>query len=253
MSLRPIDLHAHIQPDIASRELVRLGALVFAATRSLEEAAQALQRRDDWTVWGVGCHPGLVGVQKAFDLGQFVSLTGQTPYVSEVGLDGRSRVAMELQRTVFEQILDVLQTTPRITSIHSYEATSAVLGELEKTPIRGATLHWWLGDQAETKRALELGCYFSINVAMKRRTDLLDTIPLNRILPETDHPFGDRRGTAPKYPGGVADVEGMLSAHYGLPITDVRRQTWANLREIVSTTATAELLPRSIRVSLASM
>lgn len=44
--LPPIDLHAHIEADIASSDLSELGSLVFAATRSLDEAEQALGRSD---------------------------------------------------------------------------------------------------------------------------------------------------------------------------------------------------------------
>ena len=66
-------------------ELIALGAIVFAVTRSLDEAEQALGRSDETTVWGVGCHPRLVGVQKAFDPGRFRALAERTAYVGEIG------------------------------------------------------------------------------------------------------------------------------------------------------------------------
>ena len=63
-TLPPLDLHAHIDPTIAPNDLDDLRAVVFAVTRSLDEAQQALERTDSTTVWGVGCHPGLVASQK---------------------------------------------------------------------------------------------------------------------------------------------------------------------------------------------
>ena len=80
--LPPIDMHAHIEAGIAAADLLELKSLIFAATRSLDEAEGALKRSDPWTVWGVGCHPGLVRAQNAFDPAQFAALTARTPAVS---------------------------------------------------------------------------------------------------------------------------------------------------------------------------
>jgi len=53
-------------------------------------------------------------------------------------------------------------------------------------------LHWFTGSKAEAQRALELGCYFSINAAMlesERHASMTAVIPLDRLLTETDGPF----------------------------------------------------------------
>lgn len=89
--LPALDLHAHLTPNITSGDVAQLSALVWAATRSLDEFDQTQSRSDEWAIWGVGCHPGLVGVQKAFDVARFEQLIHQTPLVSEVGLDGKAR------------------------------------------------------------------------------------------------------------------------------------------------------------------
>ena len=44
------------------------------------------------TVWGVGCHLGVVSAHKEFDRERFGELVRRTAFVSEVGLDGSSRV-----------------------------------------------------------------------------------------------------------------------------------------------------------------
>lgn len=251
--LPPIDVHAHIQADMAAADLVELRSLVFAATRSLDEAEQALRRSDPWTVWGVGCHPGLVGVQKAFDPARFAELIAKTSYVSEVGLEGTSRVPMGMQRATFEAILAVLQVNQRITSIHSYGATETVLDCLAHRPIQGAVLHWWLGDAQQTQRATELGCYFSVNASMLRRPNLLDGLPLDRLLTETDHPFGDRSGGRDRRPGHVVNVERALAQLHGLDQDELRLTLWRNLTGLVRLTHCAPLLPRAPMVTLASI
>ena len=53
-------------------------------------------------------------------------------------------------------------------------------------------LHWFTGTKAEAKRAVELGCYFSINIEMlknERHTALIMGLPQDRLLTETDGPF----------------------------------------------------------------
>lgn len=250
--LPSIDMHAHIEPDISPGDLLELGALVFAATRSLDEAERALKRSDSWTVWGVGCHPGLARVQKAFNADRFAKLIVSTPYVSEIGLDGKSRVPIHMQQETLNTVLATLEATPRITSIHSYAATGAVLSCLAARPIRGAVLHWWLGDQEQTERAVELGCFFSVNASMLRQPDLLASLPLDRVLPETDHPFGDKSSGRGRRPGNVEDVERTLAQAHGLDQQRIRQEMWRNLAELVRTTNCGALLPRPVRVALAA-
>ena len=252
MLLRPIDLHTHIEPDIAPGEIALLDALVFAATRSLAEADAAAGRNDEWAIWGVGCHPGLVGAQKAFSASEFERLASATAYVSEVGLDGQSRVPKDLQLATFRQVLQSLNSRPRITSIHSYQATSEVVATLTEIATSGAVLHWWLGEPDETSRAVDAGCYFSLNHSSVKRADILARIPLDRILTETDHPFGDR-GARGRRPGAVASVEAQLASHYNVTADEIRQQMWSNLLSLIRATGTSTLLPRAVRLLLATI
>ncbi len=62
-----------------------------------------------------------------------------------------------------------------------------------KLPETGcAVLHWFTGTEAEARRAVELGCYFSINREMLRsekHRKLVSLLPRDRLLTETDGPF----------------------------------------------------------------
>lgn len=245
--LPPLDLHAHINPKTSAEDLVRLGAVVFAATRSLAEYESVRSRSDQVTIWGVGCHPGVAASQRDFDKEKFSSLLASTAFVSEVGLDRRSRVPLDMQELVFTSILAVMQGIPRITSIHSTGMTERVLDALERTPIKGAVLHWWRGTSAQTSRAVELGCWFSVNAAGARFPADVTNIPLDRILTETDHPSGDRNSPAPRQPGAVTNVEQSLAVIYGVPTTAIRTQIWVNFARLTHETGTVSLLPRPVQ------
>lgn len=206
MSLLPLDTHAHVAPSIPSAELDRLGAVVFAVTRNLDEATTALLRTDVTTVWGVGCHPCVARAHRDFTPERFAELLDRTPVAGELGFDGSSGVPLDRQRRTLRLALSVLAEQPRFVSLHSYDATHELLIELEQTPVVTPVLHWWLGTQEDTRRAVELGCYFSVNPAANRRVDLLSAIPLDRVLTETDHPFGERR-RRDRAPGRTEAIE----------------------------------------------
>lgn len=247
-----VDLHAHIDVAIAASELTQLPGIVFAASRTLTESQAALQRRDPRVVWGTGCHPGLARNHTMFDAAIFEELVSRTAYVSEIGLDGSARVDLTRQITTFSTILDILQRHPRITSIHSHGAHDEVLAALSERPIRGAILHWWLGTPAQTKKAVDLGCYFSLNASSIKRIGSIGHIPRDRVLTETDHPFGDRTSQQPRMPGNTSSVESGLATHYKTTPAQMRAVLWQNLSRLTGEAGCAALLGRGILTHLAA-
>lgn len=242
MQLLPLDTHAHIDTEIPARDLTELGSFIFAMTRSLAEY-QDLTRRDARVIWGLGVHPGLVRSQKSFDRDQFRRLLPSAVVVGEVGLDGKSRTPMELQRRNFHDILEAVAETPRILSVHSTGAQAAVIHELNRVPVDGAVLHWWTGSAGLTEEAIRLGCYFSVppGATGSAHIDTLRQIPKELVLPETDHPSGDRRGPHPRRPGNVSEVEKKLAAIWLMSEAGVRRQLWLNLANLADHTGSLGL------------
>jgi hypothetical protein len=67
--LPTLDAHCHLLATRSPEELAGCGA-VLAMTLSLEEAASALERREPYVAWGVGCYPRSPKAQETFDAGQ---------------------------------------------------------------------------------------------------------------------------------------------------------------------------------------
>ncbi|MGO2081758.1 TatD family hydrolase [Glutamicibacter arilaitensis] len=250
--LPPLDLHAHIDPKTSAADLERLGAVVFAATRTLDEYKSVRDRNDQVTIWGVGCHPGLAEAQSGFDPTTFAELITSSAFVSEVGLDGRSRVPIARQDEVFRSILAQLRETPKILSIHSSGATKGTLEALAAVQVKGAVLHWWRGTEAQTQRALDLGCRFSVNAENMSAGSDLAMIPLDRLLIETDHPSGDRNSPSPRQPGAIANVEASLAKMHGTTAEEIRHQTWVNFSRLVDEVGVNALLPKPVQRMLAA-
>lgn len=246
-TLPPLDLHAHVATDIAPRTLEGLGAVVFAVTRSLDEYGDVSRRSDAVTVWGLGCHPSLVAAQNGYDEGRFVALLDEAAFVGEVGLDGASRVPIERQVGILESVLSAVAATPRLISIHSYRATKLVLDLVEQTGVERVILHWWLGSESETKRALKLGCLFSVNQTMDPTKLRMAGVPITSLLPETDHPSGNRRGASPRQPGQTLDVERAVGAAYGFDPSEVRNIFWKTFSAHVDTKGVHALLPPAVQ------
>ena len=52
--------------------------------------------------------------------------------------------------------------------------------------------HWFTGSIAQLEKAIEIGCYFSINPGMlktKSGMEVIKAIPIDHVLLETDAPF----------------------------------------------------------------
>jgi TatD DNase family protein len=244
----PLDTHAHIEPDIATAELAGLRSCVVAVTRTLSEYAQTLGRSDQSVVWGAGCHPGLAREVKNSTEAQMRDAIAMTPVIGEVGLDGAARTPMESQLTALRGILRVASDTPRLLSVHSYRATELVLRELREFRPDAAILHWWVGSPAETEAAVEAGAYFSVNAAQARTWKSLSLVPLDRLLLETDHPFGDRSEVSPQRPGNLTKSETAVSAAFSVSPDALRRRTWRNLKEISEKLNLVEMFPREFQV-----
>lgn len=127
--------------------------------------------------------------------------------------------SLELQKQAFEHILrHCAKAGGKILTIHSVRAAKAVLDMIEAhLPARAgkAVLHWFNGSKSDARRAVDLGCYFSVNARMletDKGRDLVNSLPMERILTETDGPFTQIN----ERPSSPADVAATVSTMAGL-------------------------------------
>lgn len=242
MELPLLDCHAHVSPSVTDRQVAQLGqAIVFAMTREPAEAAEVTRRYDRNLLWGCGAHPSFVARGGSVDLDQFARRAKRFAVIGEVGLDRRSG-NLAHQREVLSGILDHLQDEPVLLSIHSAGCTAETLRVLKERPHPGLIMHWFTGTTAEAAELLALGCYFSVNTAMRR--DMLEGLPLDRLLPETDFPVARRRTGA--RPGDTARLETLLGEIHGAEPMMVRRQFYRNLRRVSVETGAIDRMPMHV-------
>ncbi len=154
----------------------------------------------------LGAHPWWIHENKIDDsaLYDMYDRLGDINYIGEIGLDFSKRFSDEIGRKRqlywFDKYCEKLSQciaqdeNPRIMSIHSVQATDRVLDILESYGLPSkmtCIFHWFSGTHAQLLRAISMGCYFSININMlhsKRSESYMKTIPVDRMLLETDCP-----------------------------------------------------------------
>ena len=241
-----VDFHCHLDlyPDHAAavRDAEAAGVFTLAVTTTPRAwpRNQELTRHTKYVRAALGLHPQLVAERES-EIELWERHLAETRYVGEVGLDAGPRFfkSLDAQRRVFQHVLQrCAQAGGKIITVHSIRSAKSVLDLIEAhlPPGRGKiVLHWFTGTKSEAKRAVELGCYFSINAGMlgnERHAPMVQAIPLDRMLTETDGPF-TRTGDRPSQPTDVASVVEALGHLHHLPAADVASHVRDNLRALV--------------------
>lgn len=245
-----IDFHCHLDlyPDhvqsIADCERERVFTLAVTTTPKAWARNHELTKGTKYVRAALGLHPQLIG-QRAQEIGLWEELLPQTRYVGEVGLDAGPRFyrSFEAQKAVFERVLTACaRAGDKVLTIHSIRAAKTVLDMLEQhLPARRGTavMHWFTGSQSEARRAVDLGCYFSVNhemLASAKHAELVRTLPLDRLLTETDGPF-TRSDDRPARPSDVNATVVQLAQLLGRPQNAVAELLLSNLRSILTSRA----------------
>jgi len=242
-----VDFHVHLDlyPDLeaAIRQCEALQTATLAVTTTPKAFARnrELSRGSPFVRVALGLHPQLVA-ERASEIELFERLLAQTRYVGEIGLDASPRFyrSFDQQKEVLRTILSrCADTGDKILSLHSVRSAKHVLDMLDDylSPDRGkVVLHWFTGSLSEARRAVERGCYFSINERMfssPKFASVLAAIPDERLLTETDGPFVERDGV-PIPPGDVRDVVAQLAAAKAISVFEMQDMLTRNLHRLVS-------------------
>jgi len=171
----------------------------------------------------LGLHPEVVA-HRFNELSIWDDYFPQARFIGEVGLDASPKCfrSLDLQKQAFEHILKRCASDGgKILSVHSLRAVKAVLDSIAThlPAARGkVVLHWFTGSVSESRRAADLGCFFSVNAEMlksERGRTLVSALPMNRVLTETDGPFTSVEGR-PANPSDVLDTVSQLAKLRGV-------------------------------------
>ena len=217
---RWIDFHCHVDlykdhaALIGECDRERVYTLAVTTTPKAWRRNRELAERSTHVRVALGLHPQLVAEREA-EVTLLEQLLCEARYVGEIGLDAGPRFyrSVDAQERVVERVLRACEEQgDKVLTVHSVRAVGKVLGHLERAlpPDRAqVVLHWFTGTAAEARRAVAMGCYFSINSEMLRspkHRQLVAGLPSERLLTETDGPFVVSNGRPVRPPDVVATV-----------------------------------------------
>lgn len=170
----------------------------------------------------LGLHPlEAAKINLVRELELFQGYSSHTSYIGEIGLDlsveGRS--TRSEQEHAFEAILATVGVAEKVMTLHSRGAAREVVAAITAARAARPILHWFSGALRDLDAALDAGCFFSINPSMTNSVKgrkIIARIPHERILTETDGPYGRLRGRAAE-PRDVWQVIDYLAKHWQLP------------------------------------
>jgi len=247
LQARGVDFHCHLDlfPDfeaaIDRAEKSQIFTLTVTTTPRAWQRNLELTRTTKYVRAALGLHPQLVA-ERADEIGLWESLLDQARYVGEVGLDAGPRFykSLDKQKQIFRSILQrCADAGGKILTVHSVRTAPLVLDMIAEClpPDRGkVVLHWFSGTKADAARAALMGCYFSVNAQMlgsERGRALLSSLPVQRILTETDAPFTQSRG-GPAEPADVARTIELIAGTLKLSPADAENQVIRNLRDLLT-------------------
>lgn len=249
--MKLIDSHCHLNyPGLAERQdevLANARARGIAgflniSTRQKEwgDVVGVAERNDD--VWAtIGVHPHEADAHPDLGAAALIEAAAHPRVVAigECGLDYYyDKSDRAAQRDRFQAHIEAARATGLPLVVHTRDAeddTAEILGrEVGKGGIAGV-LHCFTGSAGLARKALDLGFYVSISgiVTFKNAHDLQETaktIPLDRLLVETDSPFlapVPNRGKTCE-PAFVADTAAFLSDLRDEPLDELAEATSAN-------------------------
>ena len=255
-----IDSHCHLADEAFAPDLEAVigraktagleRAFVILEAGNAQESSQAVRVQSLWpdVRVAVGVHPHHAQ-QFADDPERASALVreqfGATPSaraIGEIGLDYHYDFSTpEVQQAVFRAQIRLARELKRPLVLHTREADEDTLSILRLEgggEVRGV-FHCFTGNAALAAGALELGFYISLSgiVTFPKADDLRSvarTIPLDRLLMETDSPFLSPvpfRGQRNE-PALVVHVAEKLSGLYGLEPPELAARTTENFHAL---------------------
>jgi len=245
MTAPAVDMHCHLDlypdPKLVLEEVGRRKVYVLSVTTTPTawHGTNALAAGNARVKTALGVHPRRAHVRK-HELTLFDKLLSDTRYVGEIGLDGSPEYKPHWrdQTKVFDHVLAACaRVGGRILTIHSRAAATEVLDALERRSNAGTPiLHWFSGSKSELRRAIEMKCWFSVGSAMlksKNGRELVASMPRERVLTETDGPFGQYAGKALQ-PADTRYAVDMLSKLWSMSTDDVASCILASFRGLIA-------------------
>jgi TatD DNase family protein len=241
-----IDTHIHLNEiddvDAALTEARRAGvtdliAMGVDAATSRQVVEWARTRPGVWAA--VGHHP-LNQSGPDLDLLRELAADPRVVAVGEVGLDHEDehRGPHDAQAEWFHVSCELALDLDLPVCVHTRGSEEDVYEALRSHPGITGVMHYWTLEWDWARRFLDLGLFISFSGVITRAgraalRELAARVPADRLLFETDAPWGTPRGRSGKMrPAWMADTAQTLAEVRGIPLQELVELERANVRKL---------------------
>jgi TatD DNase family protein len=246
------DSHCHLHlceeqgslPEIMERARQAGVAAITTVGIDVSSSRRALEIAREFGIWAtVGIHPNeaLEWSEGAVRALEALLADERVVAVGETGLDFyRERCPRDVQLGAFRAQIEMAKKHQMALVIHTRSSVAAASDCLEEVGLPDRVVyHCWSGDEAQLKRAIDLGAHISFagSVSFKNAGDLRAAaclVPGDRLLVETDSPFlapVPHRGRTNE-PAFVSDVGRAVAEARGEDAAKLAEATTANARSL---------------------
>ena len=242
--VRLVDTHIHLEEVEGNLDDALAEAMAAGVTDLIAMGVDGNTSRQvvEWSetkagVWAaVGHHPLN---QTGPDLAQLRRLAARPRVVAigEVGLDhaDEHRGPHDAQEEWFHGCCELAMQLGLPVCVHTRESTEPVYEALRAHPALTGVMHYWALDWEWARRFLDLGLYISFSGLLTRssREDLRDVasrVPADRLLIETDAPWGTPRGRdGMMRPAWMVDTARVVAEVRGISLEELAELEWTNV------------------------
>ncbi len=253
-----IDSHCHLSHPIiqakgSAGRIVNMAkkagvsGMLNVCCRMSEEIDTLLEISDNNdNVWcSIGTHPHDAGLEeeKAFTKSKIVKIAGSNDKIIAIGESGLDyyydNSTPKQQQTSFRKHIQVCIETGLPLIVHTRDAEIDTIDIMREEKGLTGVMHCFSGSQDLAEKSLDMGFYISFSgiVTFKKADELraiAKTIPLDRVLVETDAPFlapVPYRGKVNE-PAYVTKTGEFLSELYGIDKDEFAKITTDNFKRL---------------------
>ena len=243
------DTHAHLNDEAFDTDREELMAsfaeagvgLVMNAGCSLESSRDIVQMAEKypWLYASVGSHPDAadeVNGEVLEEYRKLCKLSNKVKAIGEIGLDYHYEdIPRQIQLKAFRMQMELARELDMPVIVHEREAHDDGMAIVKEFPTVKGVFHCYSGSAEMARQLVDLGWYIGFTGVLtfknaRKAVETAASIPLDRILLETDcpymapEPFRGKRN----HPGYLYRMAEKLAEIRGISLEEVHAATTAN-------------------------
>ncbi|MBZ4195469.1 TatD family hydrolase [Mycoplasma sp. 1331] len=248
MGIKYVDCHTHPikcyyenNLEVISKSRNKGVAVMLVTGCDPKENLEVLEicKKFDYTFPVIGVHPNVSTGKKDAEIIES-QITNDVVAIGEIGLDYYyPETNKEVQMESFISQIKVAEKYNLSVVIHMRDSYEDLYETLRKFPNVRFMIHTFSGNLFWAQKFYEIGCFFSFSAIStyknsKELIDVIEWLPVDRILTETDAPYlppASKRGEK-NYPNYVIHTANFIAGIKKMPIEKFADQVLKNAKEL---------------------